>query len=281
MLRQSWEWCLAHMLHNAVREAFGQEEDAAKVKNRIARGLIGLVRKMIESINKSQRKKIGLADLEMDVFDTSYKLVNACPTRWTSLVKVLERVLKVWKPLTQLYDKDEVVEEQDSKFPLKGRRRVFLELYSILRAVSDVIMEVQCKGHCTAVTGLFKLICLRTSDFAQLPIRMTSKDANGQPVHREVQQTLEILDPASEAAPIRRLHRELTPEARYTLKTFVYATDWRWFAPRYGKPAWGTLPPAQSYLFDCGMYFVPAWRKLDYIKTIVYQLGGTDGEYTQ
>jgi hypothetical protein len=58
---QSWVWCIAHMIHNTLVEAFGINLDKKKGKNPEARRAIGKVKRCIESINKSSATKVTYA----------------------------------------------------------------------------------------------------------------------------------------------------------------------------------------------------------------------------
>lgn len=56
-------WCIAHIIHNSLVEAFGISIDKKKGKNQPARDLIALVRKLIERVNKSPNNKVGYGEI--------------------------------------------------------------------------------------------------------------------------------------------------------------------------------------------------------------------------
>jgi hypothetical protein len=57
---QPWEWCIAHLLNCALVEAFGICVDKKASKNPECRDILSLVKKVIEGLNKSMRKKVGI-----------------------------------------------------------------------------------------------------------------------------------------------------------------------------------------------------------------------------
>ena len=95
------------------------------------------------------------------MFGTDLKLVNAAPQRWSSMTKVLERVLKEWLALKAVFDGSYPREDERSKFPLKGLRQQLLELYSLMRLVQRIIIEVQGSGYPSSAVGWFDMMMVR------------------------------------------------------------------------------------------------------------------------
>ncbi len=58
------EWCVSHLLHLALADAFGSSVDPNKTKNSEVRDLMSSCRKVIETVNKSKLLKIKI-DSEM------------------------------------------------------------------------------------------------------------------------------------------------------------------------------------------------------------------------
>lgn len=91
------------------------------------------------------------------------KLVNAVPQRWVSMCTVLERVLKVWTPFKKAYDGDRDTDDGTSLFPLHGKKKQIMELYSLMKLVKDLIVKSQSRDRDTAISTWFALIKLRTA----------------------------------------------------------------------------------------------------------------------
>jgi hypothetical protein len=129
-------------------------------------------------------------DYQSDEFSTNCKLVNAVPQRWSSMCKVLERVLKVWGPFKQAYDGEPVpagMPEKPSTFPLNTLHNELLELYSMLRLLVAITNDVQGRDYSTAAVGWFSLVCLRHKELSadgKLPIYNPARCVRGRVVMR-------------------------------------------------------------------------------------------------
>lgn len=55
---QPWEWCIAHLLNRVIIDAFGICLERGLSKNTVARDVLDMVKRVIESINKSSDRKV-------------------------------------------------------------------------------------------------------------------------------------------------------------------------------------------------------------------------------
>lgn len=77
-----WEWCISHLSHLALTDAFGMSIDPAKSKNVAARKFFKKIKKVIEAINKSELLGGAFEAAMMEIFATYLKLINSPQHRW-------------------------------------------------------------------------------------------------------------------------------------------------------------------------------------------------------
>lgn len=106
---------------------------------------------------------------------TKIKLLSAVPQRWVSTNKAWKRSLEIWKELEDSwYDL-----KREIMLPLKDKKDLLQELYSLMDPLANLITEVQGISTATGPLGLYLLMSLRTGYLKE-----------GSPV--------EIIDPARE-----------------------------------------------------------------------------------
>ena len=71
------EWCVSHLIHLALADAFRSSVDPSKSKNTEVRELMNSCRKVIETVNKSKLLKIKVDNKMLDEFGTICKLRNS------------------------------------------------------------------------------------------------------------------------------------------------------------------------------------------------------------
>lgn len=98
------------------------------------------------------------------------KVVEHAPQRWLSLVKVLERVIRLWHPLKKLYKTNSEV------FPLEegDNEAGILQLYSLMEPVAAIIRDGQhgslpMNGKMHMALSLLKATTLRETE----PLKVT------------------------------------------------------------------------------------------------------------
>ena len=75
-----WEWCILHLSHLALTDAFGRSIDPAKSRNVAARKFFKKIKKVIEAINKSELLGGAFDAAMMEIFATYLKLINSPST---------------------------------------------------------------------------------------------------------------------------------------------------------------------------------------------------------
>ncbi|KAH8974357.1 hypothetical protein BDL97_01G098100, partial [Sphagnum fallax] len=100
-----WEWCISHLIHLALMEAFGTSIDPNNSKNVDVRCFFQKIKKVIEAMNKSEYMQGTFEEAMLELLETYLKLLNSPQHRWSSTTLVLERILIAWKPLLQAYRK--------------------------------------------------------------------------------------------------------------------------------------------------------------------------------
>jgi len=126
------EWCLSHVLHLALADAFGSHIDPTKSKNKEVREVLNRCRKVIESVNKSKLLKAKVESNMKKDFGKAYKLRNSPSHRWSAVEDVLISLLKYWEVLNNAYN------ECRSSFPLRGDKKLLIELRSIIHPVRHI-----------------------------------------------------------------------------------------------------------------------------------------------
>ncbi|CAK9224110.1 unnamed protein product [Sphagnum troendelagicum] len=94
-----WEWCISHLIHLALTEAFGTSIDPNNSKNVDARCFFQRIKKVIEAVNKSEYLQGAFEEAMLELLETYLKLLNSSQHRWSSTALVLERILIAWEPL--------------------------------------------------------------------------------------------------------------------------------------------------------------------------------------
>jgi len=131
------EWCVSHLLHLALADAFGSHVDPKKTKNSEVRELMNSCRKVIETVNKSKLLKIKVDNKMLDEFGTICKLRNSPTHRWSAMEDVLMRLLKYWNVLAFAFN------ECRSEFAVKNDKKVLIELRSIIHPVRHIQIVAQ------------------------------------------------------------------------------------------------------------------------------------------
>jgi hypothetical protein len=120
------EWCVSHLIHLALGDAFGSSVDPKKSKNTEIRDFINACRKVVESVNKSKLLKMKLEEGMRKDFGNVVKLRNSPTHRWSSVEDALVRLLKYWKQVTSAYHACSL------EYPIKSERQLLLELRSVI-----------------------------------------------------------------------------------------------------------------------------------------------------
>ncbi|CAB1098026.1 unnamed protein product [Ectocarpus sp. CCAP 1310/34] len=137
-----WNWCYCHLMIKAAEDAFGTHPDPQKSKNpeahNMLKNLIGIVGTLHKSLNLTAK----FEDLQVDLLGEVLKIPNQAPQRWLTLVRTMERVIRLWHVLRKLYSdagKNFILEEGDNKDCIP-------QLYSLLQSLSSVTRDGQYGG---------------------------------------------------------------------------------------------------------------------------------------
>jgi len=92
-----WEWCISHLIHLALMEAFSTLIDLNNSKNVDACCFFQRIKKVIEVVNKSEYLQGAFEEAMLKLLETYLKLLNSSQHRWSSTAFVLERILIAWE----------------------------------------------------------------------------------------------------------------------------------------------------------------------------------------
>ena len=68
---------------------------------------------------------------------SAFKLVNDTPHRWLCLVRVLERVIYLWRVIRTHYH----TTEKGMRFPLQDVEIVLPQIFALVYPISDIMKE--------------------------------------------------------------------------------------------------------------------------------------------
>lgn len=134
-----WDWCDCHLADKAAEHAFGTTADPQKSKNKGARQVVQLVIKAAAKVNQSTTFKQKFDETQVEMLDATLKITKHAPQRRLSLVRVMERIIRLWHVLRKVYTGD------GEEFPLdKGNNKDdILQLYSLLQPLSTITRDGQ------------------------------------------------------------------------------------------------------------------------------------------
>jgi hypothetical protein len=126
------EWCVSHLLHLGLADAFGTHIDPNKTRNSEVRELMNACRKVVEMVTKSKMLKIKVDTNMLTDFGKICKLCNSPGHRWSAMEDVLVRLLKYWNPLCNEFT------QMRSDFKIKNDKKVLVELRSVIHPVRHI-----------------------------------------------------------------------------------------------------------------------------------------------
>lgn len=138
----AWDWCMCHAASKASEHAFGTNADPALSMNKPARELLEVVTRVVQRLSKVPAMRKKFDDLQMELVEELFKASEHSPQRWMVLTRVLERIIRLWNPIRELYTNIGEV------FPLErgDNREGVLQLYSLLQPVTAVTGDGQYSG---------------------------------------------------------------------------------------------------------------------------------------
>ncbi|CAM9505990.1 unnamed protein product [Ectocarpus sp. 8 AP-2014] len=134
-----WDWCGCDLADKAAEYAFGISADPHNSNNRDAREVIKLVVKTAEKMNQSAAFKQMFEEVEVEALNDILKATGRC-AGWPNLVRVMERIFRLWHVLRKVYadDGEEFLLDEDNN------RDDVLQLYSLLQPLSAITRDSRC-----------------------------------------------------------------------------------------------------------------------------------------
>lgn len=138
----AWDWCMCHAASKASEHAFGTNANPAESLNKASRELLEVVARVAQRLNKSPAMKKKFDDLHLELVQELFKGCDHAPQRWLVLTRILERIIRLWNPIRELYTNIGEV------FPLErgDNREGILQLYSLLQPLSAIAGDGQHDG---------------------------------------------------------------------------------------------------------------------------------------
>lgn len=134
-----WDWCSCHLADKAAEHAFGTAADPQKSKNKEARKVVQLVIKAAAKVNQSPIFKQKFEEAQLEMLQEVFKSSKHAPQRWLSLVRVMERIIRLWHVLRRVYA------DAGDEFPLDkdNNKDEILQLYSLLQPLAAITRDGQ------------------------------------------------------------------------------------------------------------------------------------------
>ena len=126
------EWCISHLCHLSLVDAFGTHLDPAKCKNKDAQKVFADVRSVVETINKSEALKDIVDAFTKDEFGYFIKQKNAPGHRWSSNAIVLERLIGAHSPIVSAF------RQQQRICKVAEHKNILIEFYSVIVPVREI-----------------------------------------------------------------------------------------------------------------------------------------------
>ncbi|CAB1105816.1 unnamed protein product [Ectocarpus sp. CCAP 1310/34] len=136
-----WNWCYCHLMVKAAEDAFGTRPDPQMSKNPEARNMLKNLIGIIGTLHKSNLTA-KFEDLQVDLLGEVLNIPNQAPQRWLTLVRTMERVIRLWRVMRKLYS------DAGKNFPLEegDNKDCINQLYSLLQPLSSVTRDGQYGG---------------------------------------------------------------------------------------------------------------------------------------
>lgn len=192
LLGLEWEWCVAHMLANAVKEACGMMT-GQKAEAHPIREIIKTINKMTARIKNSKHASQAYTNIVSSLLGRKLELKPYLEIRFIGAVATLERILLLWTCLEKLYST-----YFGEQFPLSGKKEIIQQVCAILNRIKLIQEHSQTSSHPVACTTLLLLLefeakQLQSESDIKLPNGETIECTN---VHLVVRQFRQLLSDA-------------------------------------------------------------------------------------
>ena len=152
-----WEWCASHLLTRAIKETCGQlksQEESEEFQE--IRKLVQLINKVVSKIQNTESALKAFERICWERFGKHYVLKSYLDIRFLGIVNMLERVVKLWSCLNDLYEY-----YWKKPFPLPSKHELE-QLYGLFNEVKFIQEHSQTRSHpvtCTTFLMLLDLDC--------------------------------------------------------------------------------------------------------------------------
>ncbi len=222
-----WEWCISHLIHLALMEAFGTSIDPNNSKNVDVCCFFQRIKKVIEAVNKYEYLQGAFEEAMLELLEMYLKLFNSSQHQWSSTTLILERILIAWEPLLQAYYK------LNQPVPLTNMDRTLcIKFYSMIESVWAVQIKAQAMQTFVIVDVYVMLYSLYT-------------------IVLDVSKPLELIIPvrhqlgSKDPDPMSRSHDVLQPATREARKLLGKAMSERYF--KWYHPILALRQPKKIY----------------------------------
>lgn len=262
-----WDWCDCHLADKAAENAFGTSADPQKSKNKEAREVVKLVIKSAAKVNQSTTFKQKFDEAQLDLLKETLKITKHAPQRWLSLVRVMERIIRLWHVLRKVYL------DAGEEFPLDkdNNKDDILQLYSLLQPLCAITRDGQYGAVPMAAEMhmAFGLLKTHTLDPDQ-PLRVY--DIPPTPSSPAAEKADEECEGGKPPLPSKLVPAdELRPVTRKTRKELSKALVQRLF----GR-VWDKDTPDPSPFRDASVLLTPPFNTGEYLEAL--RLTADDGE---
>ncbi len=276
------EWCISHLTHLALADAFGSSIDPSKTKNTIVRDVINKCRKVIEKVNKSKLLKEKVEQKMKEQHGKVVKLRNSPAHRWSAVEDVLVRLIKFFDVIHQAFL------ETGNPFPIRNDRTLLVELRSIIHPVR----HLQTMAQKTKEVVVFQVYMLLMHLYFGLldetvPLKLYDPSrtlSNCWDMSSHVN-PLDNLNPTS-VVPVEELDERST-SVRKLLKDAMFQRFYKRYHPRAAyknrSPRHGIDSKNMlfSYLLDIQAVFHPALSDGKLLHKIIYSFTDASREEKQ
>ena len=245
-----WEWCSAHLLTNAVKEACGQLHSQKK------HGTYAEIRAVVSSINrliaKIENSEPALANFQRicwERFGKKFVLISYMDIRFLGIVTMLERVIKLWPCLLDLY-------YQYYKIPFPLDFDTIEQLYGLFNSVKFIQQHAQTQSHPVTCTTLLMLLELDDHLLPGSPIKISDEKSV----------------PSSDIVPLVERVRTALRSALEKRFYFRYKSN----IPRGERR--GSGAHAENYVFEMATVMHPAYKKLSCLNNIHVRMNDAEGD---
>lgn len=238
-----WEWCIPHLLTNAIKESCGMMRSQANMTETFVRYIIDSISEVITKITASKVTVAAFYRLVILKFGKRLALKRNIGIRFTGVVTTMERTLKVWTCLQDFYAK-----YFREEFLLHDQYHTIEQLMALFNKVKEIRKQAKFTSHpasCTTLLKLFKFYAGELRSGANLAVSPTN------------------IVQKSSIAP-------LVEATRSKLRAAIEKRFFNRYMPLRDLYAGrGAGKPSQSLLLEMAMVMHPTYKKLSCFNKVI------------